>query len=65
VVYDPATDTWAKKPDMLTARGVLSTSVVNGKIYAIGGGESRENLFLTVVEEYDPGATSAVKKAMN
>jgi hypothetical protein len=30
-------DTWTKKADMPTARWSLSTSVVNGKIYAIGG----------------------------
>ena len=35
--YDPATDTWTKKTDMPTARDVLSTIAVNGKIYAIGG----------------------------
>ena len=30
--------TWTQKADMPTARHTLSTSVVNGKIYAIGGG---------------------------
>jgi hypothetical protein len=35
--YDPATDTWTKKADMPTARELLSTTAVDGKIYAIGG----------------------------
>ena len=30
-------DTWTRKADMPTARMLLSTSVVDGKIYAIGG----------------------------
>ena len=37
--YNPATDTWTKKVDMPTPRYILSTSVVNGKIYAIGGAD--------------------------
>ena len=31
-------DTWTAKADMPTARSCHSTSVANGKIYAIGGG---------------------------
>jgi N-acetylneuraminic acid mutarotase len=50
--YDPATDTWIKKADMPTARS-CSTSVVNGKIYAIGGYDG--NRILSTVEEYDTG----------
>lgn len=56
-VYDPATDTWSRKADMPTARQGLSANVVNGKIYAIGGGDvssySNPKAFSTV-EEYDP-----------
>jgi len=54
--YDPATDTWEKKADMLTARQGVSSSVMDGKIYAIGGGGGE-------VEEYDPKADSWTKKA--
>ena len=38
-VYDPATDTWTMEADMPVTRAFLSTSasVVNGKIYVIGG----------------------------
>jgi N-acetylneuraminic acid mutarotase len=35
--YDPATDTWIKKGNMLFPR-TTSTCVLNGKIYVIGGG---------------------------
>jgi len=52
--YDPATDTWTQKADMPTARGYLSTSVVNGKIYAIGGTPGSWGEMLSTVEEYDP-----------
>ncbi len=53
--YDPATDTWTKKADMPTAREGLSSSTVNGIIYAIGG-ESKESIALTTVEAYDPAS---------
>ncbi len=48
-----AGDTWARKADMPTARLDFSTSVVNGKIYAIGGHDGEKGFFSTV-EEYDP-----------
>jgi N-acetylneuraminic acid mutarotase len=46
-------DTWTQKADMPTARHTLSTSAVDGKIYAFGGVGG-----LQTVEEYDP-ATDA------
>jgi N-acetylneuraminic acid mutarotase len=72
--YDPAADAWTVKPDMPTARQSLSTSVVNGKIYAIGGSTAPFPwLCTTTVEEYEPiqlvsgstwgaGATSAISE---
>ena len=36
-VYNPTTDTWTKAPDMPTGRWGLRTSVVDEKIYFIGG----------------------------
>ncbi len=36
-VYDPMTDTWQSKASMPTPRADLCASVVNGKIYLIGG----------------------------
>ncbi len=54
-MYDPLTDTWAQKADMPTPRSYLSTSVVDGKIYAIGGvPRTRELPRLETVEVYDP-----------
>jgi len=53
-------DTWTKKADMPSARSYLSTSVVNGKIYAIGGWDGIR--FFSPVEEYDPVADKWTKK---
>ena len=36
-IYDPASGRWAKGADLATARGWFSTSVVNGKVYVVGG----------------------------
>jgi N-acetylneuraminic acid mutarotase len=59
--YDPATDKWTAKADMPTARSSLSTSVVNGKIYAIGGYSF--GIRVSTVEEYDPVTDKWTKKA--
>ncbi|MHC4594939.1 MAG: Kelch repeat-containing protein [Planctomycetota bacterium] len=53
--YDPATDTWTNKADMPTGRTYLSTSVVHGRIYAIGRARA--------VEEYDPATDTWTRKA--
>ncbi|MFC1712830.1 IPT/TIG domain-containing protein [Candidatus Poribacteria bacterium] len=56
--------TWTRKADMPTARWGLSTSVINGKIFAIGG--SQGNLSgerLAAVEEYHPVMDIWTKKA--
>jgi len=50
--YDPVEDEWTKKSDMPTARWALSTSTVNDRIYAIGGGDRQ--VPFKVVEVYDP-----------
>jgi len=47
-----AGDTWTQKADMPTRRGGHASSVVNGKIYVIGG--RLEKSLLTTIEEYDP-----------
>jgi len=54
--------TWAKKADMPTGRGGLSTSVVNGKIYAIGG-ITIDGTATATTEEYDPATNKWTKKA--
>ena len=60
--YDPATDQWTQKADMPTGRSGMSTSVVNGKIYVIGGwGEGDQPL--STVEEYDPVTDTWTRKA--
>ena len=53
---------WTMKEDMPTARTLLSTSVVDGKIYAIGGGPSPYAAY-SVVEEYDPITDTWTRKA--
>jgi RNA polymerase sigma factor (sigma-70 family) len=60
--YNPETDTWTKKADMpTTPRWYHSSSVVNGKIYVIGGTTSQENKF-SIVEEYDPVTDTWTRK---
>ena len=71
-MYDPKTDTWERKADMPTSRST-STSVVDGKIYAIGGGKSHkrrigpgwgwETIKLPTVEMYDPITDTWTPKA--
>ena len=68
--YDAVTDTWTRKADMPQAdmstlgRFFLSTSVVNGKIYAIGGETVfPEEVPVATVEEYNPATDTWTKKA--
>ncbi len=53
---------WTKKADMPTARLMLGTCVVDGKIYAIGGAPA-PHVGLSTVEEYDPGTDTWARKA--
>ena len=72
-MYNPKTDTWERKSDMPTARSGVSVSVVDGKIYAIGGtktktiqvprGFSSESEELATVEMYDPVTDTWTQKA--
>jgi N-acetylneuraminic acid mutarotase len=57
-VYDPQTDTWENKSSMPTARNRPQLSVVDGKIYALGGINTPN-----VNEVYDPAADSWTTKA--
>jgi len=55
---------WTTKADMPTGRHWLSASVVDGKIYAIGGWRGRQgSLHHSAVEEYDPQTDTWTKKA--
>ena len=60
--YDPITDTWTRKAEIPTARRGLSTSAVNGKIYAIGGTSALGGFIFQKVEEYDPVTDKWTKK---
>jgi N-acetylneuraminic acid mutarotase len=55
-----AYDTWTTKANMPTARYVVSSSVVDGKIYAIGGDAGSR---ASVVEAYDPLTDTWTRKA--
>jgi N-acetylneuraminic acid mutarotase len=50
--YDPATDTWTQRAPMPTARGALSVTGHEGRLYAIGGYDRKANS--AAVEVYDP-----------
>ena len=58
--YDPVTDKWTKKADMPTSRNSFSASVVDGKIYVIGGYNGGR---LSSMEEYDPVTDKWSQKA--
>ena len=71
-MYDPETDTWEGKANMPTVRSGVSVSVVDGKIYAIGGvktkkyqvprGFGHESEELPTVEMYDPATDTWTQK---
>lgn len=50
--YDPVTDSWSERAPMPTARGALSVTEHEGKLYAIGGYDRKDNN--AQVEAYDP-----------
>jgi N-acetylneuraminic acid mutarotase len=61
--YDPATNTWANKAPMGTARADLGlVAAGNGKLYAVGGAVL-ENASFTTVEEYNPATNTWATKA--
>jgi N-acetylneuraminic acid mutarotase len=73
-VYDTATNSWAQAADLPTPRTVMSSSVVDGRIYVMGGAfhrgptSSTEELVrtmrtLSVVEIYDPASGRWTKGA--
>nr|HPH98563.1 S8 family serine peptidase [Anaerolineaceae bacterium]HPN54160.1 S8 family serine peptidase [Anaerolineaceae bacterium] len=62
--YDPITDTWVKKADMLTPRySFNAVTATNGKIYAIGGYKMGGYDGFNIVEEYDPLTDTWTKKS--
>ena len=66
-VYDPQTDTWAKRAKMPTRRDYFGVGVVSNRIYVIGGRGwpqvgNRGDPSLTVIEEYNPKTNRWRKK---
>ena len=55
--YDPATDSWTRKRDMLAPRLAAQAGVVNGIIYNIGGNQTERNC-----EVYDPVTDTWTRK---
>jgi N-acetylneuraminic acid mutarotase len=53
---------WTSKADMPTARTLLSTCVIDGRIYAVGGALD-QNTCCSSVEEYDPSTNRWTTKA--
>ena len=53
-VFDPSTNTWStpKTTGTFTARHDLTSCVIDGKIYAIGGGDG--NKYINTLEVFDP-----------
>ena len=60
--YDPATNIWATRAPMPTARNQPASGVVNGKIYVMGGRTTGLSQ-LDVNEEYDPLTIAWTTKA--
>jgi hypothetical protein len=56
-VYDPATDTWTTAARIPYPKWNHTATVVDGKIYTIGGtpGPPAANPVLSTVYEFDPG----------
>lgn len=64
VSYQQKGDRWTSKAELPTARYDLSTSVVDGKIYAIGGRDAGSGgAVFPTVEEYDPATDTWTQKA--
>jgi len=58
-IYDPATDTWSTGPDNPNPLGGgAAATVLEGKLYLIGGCPNGFDCGATTVEAYDPGTQS-------
>ena len=51
-------NTWKTKSPMPTGRSYLAATVMDGKIYAIGGYGGHNGSYLSTVEQYDPSTDS-------
>jgi N-acetylneuraminic acid mutarotase len=61
-LYDPAADSWTRKTNMLTSMAFLTASIINGKIYTIGGAHEGYECS-SVVQMYDPATDTWTTKA--
>ncbi len=61
--YDPATDSWAVKANLPSARNWTSCAAVNGKIYVIGGDTTFLFNPLKTMSEYDPATDTWARRA--
>lgn len=62
-VYSPISDSWSSKSPMPTARWDLAVSIVNQKIYAVGGWDPVQAKALATLEEYDVSTDTWTTKA--
>ncbi len=62
--YNPVTNTWTAKTDLIQGRKYLSACVMNDKIYVVGGssGHTAGVDYLSSVEEYDPSTNTWIEK---
>jgi len=61
--YNPATNKWTTKSGMPTARGFHSASVVEGRIYVIGGSLSHTSITINALEVYEPATDTWTPKS--
>lgn len=57
-VYDPASGRWTRGADLVTPRGWFSTSVVNGKVYVVGGETLGAKTTFPGIEVYTPNRSA-------
>jgi N-acetylneuraminic acid mutarotase len=62
-IYNPVNNEWRFAPGLPTGRADLTASVVDGRIYAIGGTEHVAVDALGVVEMYDPSTGAWTRRA--
>jgi len=64
--YDPAADHWTVKAPMATRRNGLGVGVINGVLYAVGGGtvvSGSQGHCINTLEAYDPATDTWTTKA--
>ena len=66
-VYDPVSDTWAKRAKMPTRRDGMRTAIIDDTLYAIGGAGwppiGAGGPFLGTIEAYEPRTNRWTKRA--